>query len=312
MAGENTGPAANNAAIATQSGTVAGGTAGTTSSFTSSSSSSSRGKSFNITPKESAFTQLDQQMIAMFGRRATAKEKNAFYKALNKAEKKYASTSSSKSGGGGRSTSGVDAAGNTVGSSSDSSSSRSKSTSFAFDNNAFLYEFTVGLAKQYIQEGQEIGGIAGQTINNLKTYAADMGITLTDGSAIGTSLDIIMGKTDENAQKESFRKRAISLYGGLAERLTQDPTLTVRDAASDYIETMATMLDINPRNISLTDNTLAKALTATTKEGKPYTKTINEFRADLRGDTRFQYSTMAQQEAKNLGSSFAKAFGFGA
>ena len=312
MAGENTGPAADNAALATQQGTIAAGGAGTTSTFTSSSSSSSRGKSFSITPKESAFTQLDQQMIAMFGRRATAAEKNAYFKALNKAEKRYASTSSSKSGGGGTSTSGVDALGNTVGRSSDSSSSRSKSTSFAFDNNAFLYEFTVGLAKQYIQEGQEIGGLAGQTINNLKTYAADMCVTLTDSSAIGTSLDIIMGKTDENAQKESFRKRAISLYGGLAERLTQDPTLTVRDAASDYIETMATMLNINPKNISLTDNTLAKALTATTKEGKPYTKTINEFRADLRGDTRFQYSTMAQQEAKNLGSSFAKAFGFGA
>jgi hypothetical protein len=306
MAGsENSGPV-NNAADATKGGLLP--VVGTSGTDRSSFSSTSRSKTVNTTPKESAFTQLDQQMIAMFGRRATAAEKNAYFKALNKAEKKYATRNSQRQSGGGSST--TDASGNTVRSNSDSSSS--KTTSFSFDNNAFLYEFTVGLAKQYIQEGQQIGGIAGQTINNLKTYAADMGVTLTDASAIGTSLDIIMGKTDENAQKESFRKRAISLYGGLAERLTQDPTLTVRDAASDYIETMATMLDINPRNISLTDNTLAKALTATTKEGKPYTKTINEFRADLRGDTRFQYSTMAQQEAKNLGSSFAKAFGFGA
>jgi len=305
---------ADNPAIATQDGTIAATTSGTggTSTYSMGSSSLTTGKSFNITPKESAFTQLDQQMIAMFGRRATAAEKNAYYKALNKAEKKYASTTRNVSKGGTSSTTTDDGSGNQVTRGGQSDRTKNKSTSYSFDNNAFLYEFTVGLAKQYIQEGQQIGGIAGQTINNLKTYAADMGVTLTDASAIVTSLDIIMGKTDENAQKESFRKRAISLYGGLAERLTQDPTLTVRDAASDYIETMATMLDLNPRNISLTDNTLAKALTATTKEGKPYTKTINEFRADLRGDTRFQYSTMAQQEAKNLGSSFAKAFGFGA
>lgn len=312
--GENSGPAAGNAASATQQGTFAGsGTSGTPTTYSMGSSSSNKGssKSYSFTPKESAYSQLDQQMMKLFGRRATAREKSAYFKALNAAEKKYASSSKSKSSDRGGTSSTTDAQGNTVGGSSSSGKSSSVSTSYTFDQGSFLYEYSVGLATTYIQQGKPLGGEAGTALNNIKTYASDMGVVLTDKSAVGQALNIVLGKKDETIVKEEYRKRAISMYGGLASRLTENPTLTVREAAADYIETMATMLDLNPKNVTLFDNTLSKALTAQ-KDGKPYTKTLNEFRADLRADTRFQYSTMAQQEAKNLGSSFAKAFGFGA
>jgi hypothetical protein len=311
--GENSGPAGA-AAQATQGNTFAGGgnsNTPTTYSMGSSSSSKSKSKSYSFTPKESAYSQLDQQMMNLFGRRATAKEKSAYFKALRNAEKKYASTNRGKSSERGGTSSTTDSEGNTTGGSSSSGSSSSVSTSYTFDQNSFLYEYSVGLAATYIQQGKPLGGKAGETFNNIKTYASDMGIVLTDKSAIGQTLNVILGKKDETSIKGDYRKRAIALYGGLAGRLNEDATLTVRDAAADYIETMAQMLDLNPKNVTLFDNTLNKALTAQ-KDGKPYTKTLNEFRADLRADTRFQYGTMAQQEAKNLGSSFAKAFGFGA
>ena len=312
---ENSGPAGpGNAARATQDGTIAGGnTTGkpTTYSMGSSSSSKSKSKSYSFTPKVSAYSQLDQQMITLFGRRATLKEKAAYFKALRAAEKRYASTSSSKSSERGGTSSTTDADGNTTGGSSSSGSSSSVSKSFSFDTGAFLYEYSVGLATKYIQEGKTLGGLAGTTLNNLKTYASEMGVVVSDKSAISQTLNVILGKGDETTVKNDYRKRAIALYGSLADALTKNPALTVREAAQDYIQTMSSMLDLNPDRITLFDNTLSKALTAT-KDNKPYTKTLNEFRADLRADTRFQYGTMAQQEAKNLGSSFAKAFGFGA
>lgn len=317
--GENSGPGTevvsgvDNAALATQGGTFAGGTTGETTSYSmgSSSSSKSSGKSYSLTPRESADSQLDQQMQKLFGRRATAREKSAYFKALNAAEKKYASVSKGMGSDKGGTTSTTDAKGNTKGGSTSAGTSSSLSTSYTFDQASFLYEYSVGLATSYIQQGKPLGGDAANALNSIKTYASDMGVVLSDKSAISETLNIILGKKDDAIVKDEYRKRAIAMYGGLSGRLIENPALTVREAAADYIETMSTMLDIGTKNITLFDNTLSKALTAT-KDGKPYTKTLNEFRADLRSDNRFQYSTMAQQEAKNLGSSFAKAFGFGA
>jgi hypothetical protein len=313
--GENSGPApANNAANATQGDAFAGSGSTnkpTTYSMGSSSSNKSKSKSYSFTPRESANSQLDQQMQKLFGRRATTKEKAAYFKALNAAEKKYASVTKGKSSERGGTSSTTDADGNTSGGSSSSGQSSSVSTSYSFDQASFLYEYSVSLATKYIQQGKTLGGDAAIAFNNIKTYASDMGIVLGDKSAVAETLNIILGKKDESIVKGDYRKRAIAMYGGLASRLNENPALTVREAAADYIETMSTMLDIGTKNITLFDNTLSKALTAT-KDGKPYTKTLNEFRADLRADNRFQYSTMAQQEAKNLGSSFAKALGFGA
>lgn len=257
--------------------------AGTSSGF------SSKSSSYNYTAKETAGTIIDQQFQQLFGRRATASEKAAFAKQLKAAEKKYHSSQKDVGGKGW---------------------SKSTSTSYTFSTDAFALEYATKMAVNIIKSGKELGGKAGETYLALKTYADNMGITFDEGSGVKDTLDTITGKKDETNLKQDYRNRAISLYGGLSQRLTDNPELTVRQAASDYINTMSKMLDIDPENISLFDNTLSKALTAT-KDNKPYTKTLNEFRADLRADNRFQYSTMAHEEAANLGQSMARAFGFG-
>jgi len=262
----------------------------------SGSRSSSTGLS--ITPKESAYSQIDREMIALFGRRATAKEKAAFFKSLNTAERHYASVSSSSSTGKVKTTG------------DESSSSTSSSTDYAFDRDSFLFEFTANLASNYIKEGKPLGGKAADTYNNLKTYAAAMGVSDDYKTILKNTIKVIKGSSDENALKNDYRKRAISLYGGLADSLTRDPSLTVKEAASDYINIMSNMLDINSNSISLHDPTLSKSLNAT-KDGKPYKMNLNEFTSELRNDSRFQFSTMAHQEARDLAGSFAQAFGFG-
>lgn len=270
--------------VAAQSGAAGGGSGVNT----------SRNKGLAITPKETAYAQLDQDMIKSFGRRATAKEKSAYFKALNAAEKKYATISKGKTSYGAGGATSVD-----------------QSTNYLFDATSFRYEFVVGLASAYIKSGKEVGGAAGDTIAELKSYAADMGIALNDATAVTDALKATKGEGDLTSIKQSYRDRAISLYGSLADQLTADPKLTVRTAAADYIDVMATMLDLNPNTITLSDNTLQKALNAT-KDNKPYKKNRSEFMMDLRGDTRFPTSTFAKQEARNLASSLGKAFGFGA
>lgn len=231
---------------------------------------------FSITPRDSAYSQLDQEMIKLFGRRATGAEKTEFYRQLNKVEKQYASRGSG-----------------------------STSTDYLFDKGAFLNEYVVSLAQGQLQVGKQLGGTSGATFRNIKSYADQMGIPMSDESALSTALQITKGEKDETTVMEDFRQRAIGLYAGLADRLNSNPDLTVRDAASDYIELMGKYLDINPKNVSLFDSTLTKAINFS-RDGKPATKSMSEFISDLRGDERFQYGTMAHTEARNLGSSIAK------
>jgi hypothetical protein len=260
---------------------------------TTTSTSSGSTRTVSITPKETAYSKLDQDIIAMFGRRATVKEKSAFFKALNAAEKRNATTSYS---------SGSDSGSKSTGSTS--------TTNYLFDEDSFRFEFVSNLAANYRTAGKPLGGKAGQIFESLKSYAASMGVSDTDKTIVANTLNVIRGKADETSTKANIRKRAVSLYGGLAERLNADPTLTVRDAASDYIQIMSNMLDLNGNGISLHDTTLSKALNAT-KDGKPYTMNLNEFSNTLRQDARFQYSTTAHNEARDLASTFASAFGFG-
>lgn len=260
----------------------------------SNSSSRSSQTSFSITPKENAYSELDQQMIALFGRRATLKEKSAYYRGLNAAEKHYATRS-----------------GDTSTSTSTGSTSSGTTTNYLFNKDDFLFEFTANLADTYIKAGKPLGGKAGQVYQDFKSYAASMGVSDDDKTALKNTIKVIRGKADSISIKDNMRKRAISLYGGLADALQRDPTLTVKEAAGDYINIMSNMLDINSNNISLHDPTLSKALNAQKKNGKPYAMNLSEFTSMLRGDARFQYSTMAHTEAANLANSFAKAFGFG-
>lgn len=255
--------------------------------------------SFSITPKETAYSELDREMIALFGRRATGAEKSAYFKALNTAEKYYKTTSS------GETTSKTNDLGIETG-----STSTSTSTNNLFEKDSFLFEFTAGLATNYVKAGKTLGGKAGVTYDKLKAYASNMGVAYDEKSVLKDTLKVMNGSSDEEGLKQGMRKRAISLYGGLSESLQRDPTLTVKEAAGDYIQIMSNMLDINQNSISLLDPTLSKALNAS-KDGKPYSMNLNEFTSALRDDSRFKFSTMAHQEARDLASSFASAFGFG-
>ena len=262
------------------------------------------GKSFQITPKETAYSTLDQDMMAMFGRRATASEKSAYFSALNKLEKTYYTASSGKTTRG--STGATNKKGQTLGGGGQTSTS----TNYLFDPNAFRFEYVSNLAATYVQQGKPLGGKAGQVYNDLTSYANSMGVHETPQSIMKSVVQTIQGKTDATAISNNYRTRAISLYGGIADRLQKDPSLTVKDVAQDYINTLSNMLDLPANTIDLKDPMIQSALNSV-KDGKPYAMNLSEFQTLVRSDSRFQYSSMAHKEANDLASSFANAFGYG-
>lgn len=288
-----------------------GFTPGSKVTSTSSSGSSNKSKSFSITPRETAYSQLDQMIFNLFGRRATKQEKANYYKKLNAAEKKYASRGGSKSGGGSSTTTTTDATGETTSSTSSGDSSSSKSTDFAFDKTSFLFEYSVGLAKSYIKKGVALGGQAGRDFQDLQEYSRNMGLTFSQDSLLGKTINSIIMKKDIVAMKQEMKDQAAALYPAFSDYLKSNKDKTIRDAVDQYVEVASQMLDVLPTKIDLNDKAMQKLLNAQTKEGKPYLKNKVEFMNDLRDDSRFQFGSYARSEANDLASGLAKAMGFG-
>jgi hypothetical protein len=288
-----------------------GFTPGSKVTSTSSSGGSSKSKSFSFTPRESANSQLDQMIFKLFGRRASKAEKASYYKKLNAAEKRYATKGSGKSGGGGSTTTTTDAAGETTTASSSGDSSSSKGVDFAFDRSSFLFEYSLGLAKNYIKKGIALGGDAGRDYQDLQEYSRNMGLTYSKDSLLGKTINSIIMKKDLVAMKQEMQDQASAMYPAFSDYLKSNKGKTIRDAVDQYVEVAAGMLDVLPTKIDLNDKAMQKLLNAQTKEGKPYLKNKVEFMNDLRDDSRFQFGTYARTEANDLASGLAKAMGFG-
>lgn len=269
------------------------------------SSSSSRGTSLSITPKPTAYSQLDAEFMKLFGYRATAAQKAAYHKALNAQEKLYASTSR----GGSRGSTAEDATGNTI----SSSSSSDFNTNYAFDTGLFLQEFVVNYASSEINAGRPLGGIVGQNYATASQYAADMGISTNPTSLLKDTIAVATGKGDLVSLQNSYRDRAAIKFSAYADLIKSNPGKSLRDLTIDQLDTVSQMLDINVNNLSFDDPTINKILGAVNKEGKGYIMNNAEIQAFVRkNDERFQFGTMAKKEAANLANSFVRSFGFGA
>jgi hypothetical protein len=291
-------------------GSVGGAVPGTKVTSTSSSGSRSSSKSFSFTPKESAYSQLDQIIFNLFGRRASASEKSTYYKNLNAAEKRYGSKGRSRGSSGSSSLSTTDAAGNTTYTDIGGSSSASTSIDMAFDKTSFLFEYAVSLAQNYIKKGEVLGGQAGKDYQDLQDYSRNMGLTYSQGSLLNKTINSVVMGQDVIAMKQEMRDFAANLYPPFSDFLKSNKDKTIRDAVDQYVEVAASVLDIPSTKIDLNDRAMQKLLTAQ-KDGQPYLKNKVEFMNDLRDDTRFQYGSYARTEAKDLASGLAKAMGFG-
>lgn len=264
-------------------------------------SSSSRSTSLSITPKETAYSQIDQEFLKLFGRRASTEVKRAYYNSLNSYEKKYATRSRS----GGSSGTTYDATGNSISSSSD----RSSSTNFAFDAGLFLQDFVLKYAQSEIVSGKQLGGLAGQNYATTAQYAADMGVSTNPQSLLKDTMDLISGSTDLVKLQNSYRERAAIKYSAYADLIKNNPGKSLRDLTIDQLDTVSKLIDVNVNNLSF-DDTIVNKILSSSKDGKGYIMNNSEIAEFVRkNDQRFQYGTVAHTEAAQLGASFSSAFG---
>lgn len=128
-------------------------------------------------------------------------------------------------------------------------------------------------------------GQAGQWETELRNYARDMGVNISNKTIRNAVQRAIEGSRTIEDAKADLRETAISAFPNLADRLRSGET--VADIMDPYRQTMAALLEMDPDQISLRDRQIRQALSGQGPDGQPALTTLYDFEKQVRSDSRW-------------------------
>lgn len=134
---------------------------------------------------------------------------------------------------------------------------------------------------------QNVGGAVGANLSSLRKFAADYNVTLSDAEIRKYAISALTDKNVLETAKVKIKNTAKFRYQNLAPFINQD--LSVRDIASQYINKMANVLEVNPETIKLDDKYIDNALTNNLN--------FTDFNKLLRSSPEYPYTNGARSEA---------------
>jgi hypothetical protein len=159
------------------------------------------------------------------------------------------------------------------------------------------------------------GGEALQIQQSLAAIAKSNGLSITDilpkigGSALGkdaeqnTIQEILAGNIDLNTVLSNARQIAAQGQPEYVRNLLSSG-YDLEDIYAPYRQTMASVLEIDPTQIDLNDNSLRMAIN---EKGD---MNIYDYKKALRQDSRWQYTGQAKESVSNAALKVLKDFGF--
>jgi hypothetical protein len=136
-------------------------------------------------------------------------------------------------------------------------------------------------------------GQSAETIDKLKSYAYDYGVAYDDGWYQQATASILEGKSTEENYQQQIKDMAKSRYAGFVTQI--DAGLAPRQIASPYIQTMASLLELDPNSIGLNDPTVSKALTSLDDKGMPSPTPLWKFEQEILKDPRIATTKFAER-----------------
>lgn len=152
------------------------------------------------------------------------------------------------------------------------------------------------------------GGDAGKAEDELRAYALDMGMTMSDASLKSWVRGIATGTHDVEHYKAYLQQNAQNAFPSLAEQIKQG--MTVKTLADPYMQQMAQTLELNPQTLTLKDPTIRQALQTVGPDGKPTMKAMWQFDNDLKKDRRWLSTNNAENTLMSTGHQVLKDMGF--
>jgi hypothetical protein len=142
-------------------------------------------------------------------------------------------------------------------------------------------------------------GQSAETIDKLKSFAYDYGVAYDDGWYQQATASILEGKSTEENYQQQIKDMAKSRYAGFVTQI--DAGLAPRQIASPYIQTMASLLELDPNSIGLNDPTVTKALTSLDDKGNPSPTPIWKFEREILNDPRIATTKFAERNIYQKG-----------
>ena len=152
-----------------------------------------------------------------------------------------------------------------------------------------------------------LGGTAAETEAQLDQLIQDYGVDLGNRWKAGQLKNIIEGNGTINGIQNQVRELAKRQYKAFADEI--DGGKTVAEIADPYVQKMSDLLEMNPNSVSVKNHMIQKALTATTRDGKPAAMSLTAFADMVRQDPRWQHTDNAKQQVADVTSQLLQSFG---
>lgn len=171
-----------------------------------------------------------------------------------------------------------------------------------------------GLTTQ-LREGEDLYGAALRTYESLRIANEDSNSGYspawlkTQASRILDPNDAV----DEAAVLEQIAAKAKTKYPSLADQIgiRGDQFVTVRDAASPYINTLAEVFELDPRTINLNDRLLSQALRDTDDKGNQVLMPLWKLEEAAIADDRWLNTSAGKQTYDGIANLISETFGVG-
>jgi hypothetical protein len=162
---------------------------------------------------------------------------------------------------------------------------------------------------QYVRATNGVyGGQAGNDIATVRQTAYRNGIKISKATEQKWAQAIASGNQTADFYQRQVRSMAKSLAPGFATEL--DSGVDLQDIVSPFIETKAKILEMNPADIDLFDNDIRSAISGTTKDGSPGSKSLWQFEQDMRKSPAWLKTQNAQDSTMAVGKKVLQDMGF--
>lgn len=239
------------------------------------------------TTRPDADEEANEFFLANLGRAATKQEKDAYFTELTKAEKKAVVKRTVTDG-------------NVV-----ETGSLLETTDKALILGRIAGDALAGTDLEVLAKS---GAGVAQDINNLKTYANQYGITLSDEQAMGYVADNLKSGKDLQSKKAKIQKLAKIKYSNIADQIDDDTS--VMDIASETMYKISSLTGMPLRSISINSEIVQKALA---NNGKPGVMPDYEVgllvRTSPETKQKWLNSPAAREEAAGYANNILKTFG---
>lgn len=153
----------------------------------------------------------------------------------------------------------------------------------------------------------DYGGDLSTISQNIRNVAFNNGVMLSDQQVQEWMQNIARGTASADQYQQSIRNIAAQTFPAYGDAIRGG--MNLKDVAAPYVQSMASILEMNPGSITMTDPTIRKALSFQDDKGNNVPMSISSFEQSLRQDPRWQFTKGAQDAARGLGAALSNMWG---